>query len=89
MDNSRAVAIAYFDGYTIDEVKQLNLSHRDIVQVGAKCFELAHLYPATYYKYIQRSFEILALSEQVIEDARTRTRSSAYNEIADQMGWED
>lgn len=75
MDTGTVVSIAYFDGYTIDEVRAMKLEHEDLVKIAAKCFEYAHTHLNKHHEYMRRSQEILNLSDTYAAHERARRQS--------------
>lgn len=63
MDYTQATSLAYFDGKTVKELEELNLSDKDLIIIAVICWKWAQLFPNAYAVYLYRASAILKLLE--------------------------
>lgn len=60
MRRSAYTNLAYFDGWTVDQLADMELTDIDYMEIAALCFEWSRKYPHRYVEYTMRACDVLA-----------------------------
>lgn len=86
---SDIIHLAHFDGPSVEQIEEMNLSHEQLCEIAAMCWKWAQLYAASlasYYRYTSRAERILNLSTTWRELEEGRHRESTRRAIEDATG---